>query len=44
VTRTLQASPEILWKGTGMADLAYVLLTIGGFLLLAVVLRGLERL
>lgn len=31
-------------QGTGMADLAYVLLIIGGFALLAIMLRGLERL
>jgi hypothetical protein len=30
--------------GSGVADMAYVLLLIGGFLALALTLRGLERL
>jgi hypothetical protein len=30
--------------GRGMADVAYVLVAVGGFVLLALVLRGLERL
>jgi hypothetical protein len=42
VTRTLQASPRE--KGPPMADLAYVLLVVGSFALLAATLRGLERL
>jgi hypothetical protein len=34
-----------VWKGHGaMADLAYVALLVGGFLVLALTLRGLEKL
>ncbi len=33
------------WRGgSGMADVAYVLVFVGGFALLALMLRGLERL
>lgn len=32
------------WEVVAMADIAYVLLLVGGFLVLALTLRGLERL